>query len=221
MNKLKRMIVVGAAAGILFCGCQAAIDTETPVPYDDSKDKLLADAETKVAYYEGLAVNLQDRLLEVQSALYTSRAEYDALYALYQASNKEPSNEASGSSTSTAVDSFRYIKENGGVTVTAYLGKSKEVVLPTHIDGLPVLAVFDRAFSQNTDITSITLPEGVESIGWFAFSGCTSLQTVTLPASVQTISYGAFDNCNKDLTVVCPEKSYARQYAQSYGLKAK
>ncbi len=215
------MIVLGATVGLLFCGCQAIASTETPVPYDDSKDKLLAESETKIAYYEELVVNLQDRLLDVQSALYTSRAEYDALYALYQASNKDQSTESSNSISSTSADSFRYVKENGGVTITAYLGSSKDVVLPTHIDGLPIRAVSDRAFSQNHKITSVTLPEGVKSVGWFTFSGCTSLQTVTLPASLQSISYGAFENCHKELTVSCPQNSYAAQYAQSYGLKLK
>jgi len=221
MNKRKRLLAVGIALGLVLCGCQIATspEEETPVPYDDSKDKLLAESETKVAYYEDLVLTLQNQLLDVKGALYASRAEYNALYALYHASDKEDANETPTPPESTQVDSFRYIKENGGVTVTAYLGNSKEVVLPTYIDGLPVRAVFDRAFSGNANITSITVPLGVESIGWFAFSGCASLQRISLPSSIQSIAYGAFDNCHKDLTVSCPQNSYAAEYALSYGLR--
>lgn len=221
MNKRNRLIAVGLALGILLSGCQMTSrpveDTQTP--YEDPKDKLLKESETKAAYYEELVCSLQDQLLDVKSALYTSRAEYDALYALYQASNAEKEEAPSSALESTAVDSFRYVKENGGVTVTAYLGSAKEVVLPTHIDGLPVRAVFDRAFSGNVSVTSVTVPEGVESIGWFAFSGCASLKSVSLPSSIQAISYGAFDNCHKDLRVSCNPSSYAYQYALSYGLQ--
>ena len=69
MNKMKRMVIMGAAVGILFCGCQAASVTETPTSYDDTKDKLLQESQTKISYYEGLVVDLQEQLLDTKSAL--------------------------------------------------------------------------------------------------------------------------------------------------------
>ncbi len=40
--------------------------------------------------------------------------------------------------------------------------------------------------------TTLTIPDGVTTIGMQAFAGCESLTTVTIPSSVTSIGYGAF-----------------------------
>ncbi|WP_400223770.1 leucine-rich repeat domain-containing protein [Methanomethylophilus alvi] len=45
------------------------------------------------------------------------------------------------------------------------------------------------------DIKSVSLPDGLTSIGGFAFFGCTSLSSVTIPDSVTSIGNGAFSGC--------------------------
>lgn len=45
----------------------------------------------------------------------------------------------------------------------------------------------DNAFTNNTDITSVTIPEGVTKIGYRAFYGCTNLTDITIPNSVTEI----------------------------------
>lgn len=52
-------------------------------------------------------------------------------------------------------------------------------------------------FEGCTSLTSVTLPEGVTSIGYFAFSGCSSLTSVTIPKNVTSIGLGAFSDCKK------------------------
>ena len=84
-----------------------------------------------------------------------------------------------------------------------------------------VVAIADRAFENRTKLTSVVLPSGVETVGWFAFSGCVALSEVTIPDSVRSISYGAFLNCNASMTICCSANSYAERYAQSYGIKVK
>jgi len=218
MKYLKHIVAFGAVAGLLLYGCQASVDPSTTYG-DSTSDKLLDEAATKISYYESLVVDLQQEILDLKGTLYTTRAEYDALYALYHASDKQEPD--ASVEVTTNVKDFQYVKENGGIRILSYQGSDCEVVLPTHIDGLPVRAIHDRAFAQNTAITAVTLPEGVESIGWFAFSGCSALRTVSLPASLAAVAYGAFDYCHADLTVSCPQGSYASQYAASYGLKTK
>ncbi len=46
------------------------------------------------------------------------------------------------------------------------------------------------------DITSVTLFQGVKSIGEYAFFGCESLTSVTIPDGVITIGSCAFESCN-------------------------
>ncbi|MDD6405738.1 MAG: leucine-rich repeat protein, partial [Clostridiales bacterium] len=47
-----------------------------------------------------------------------------------------------------------------------------EIVIPSEIEGMPVTGISDYAFNGCDGLTSITIPEGVTSIGDEAFSGC-------------------------------------------------
>ena len=52
---------------------------------------------------------------------------------------------------------------------------------------------------------SVTIPEGVAEIGWYAFSGCTGLTSVTIPSSMTEISNYAFSGCTNLASVTIPE----------------
>jgi hypothetical protein len=53
----------------------------------------------------------------------------------------------------------------------------------------------DGAFRGCTALTTITLSDGVESIGGSAFQGCTELASIVIPDSVRHL-LSAFRNCN-------------------------
>ena len=90
------------------------------------------------------------------------------------------------------------------LTITSYDGIGKEVVVPAEIDGVPVVAIGDRAFEGRT-VTSVTLPDGVVSIGNFAFNNCSSLKTVTMGEGIETIGDNVFDGCIVIEDIVIPE----------------
>ena len=113
---------------------------------------------------------------------------------------------------------FEYIKENGGITITRYIGKQTSVTIPNKIEQLPVVKIGENAFAD-TKVKSVTLPSSCEEIDWFAFYGCYALTTVYISNEVNNIGYGAFDACSKSLTIYCERNSYAQQYAQSFGIK--
>ena len=76
----------------------------------------------------------------------------------------------------------------------------KSVSLP---DGLT--SIGEVAFRGCTSLSSVTIPDSVTSIGYYAFSGCTSLTSVTIPDSVTSIGYDAFFGCTSLSSVTIPD----------------
>ncbi|MBO7242648.1 MAG: leucine-rich repeat protein [Alistipes sp.] len=65
--------------------------------------------------------------------------------------------------------------------------------------------VYYGAFSGCSSLTSITIPEGVTSIGDGTFYGCSSLTSITIPESVTSIGYDAFSDCSSLTSITIPE----------------
>ena len=64
-----------------------------------------------------------------------------------------------------------------------------------------ITGIYASAFENCDDLTSVTIPNSVKSIGDNAFSSCTGLTSITIPNSVTSIGNNAFDYC-KNLTPV-------------------
>ena len=222
--------------------------SETPSvtqPSPDSKSE-----EALRTYYESLLADMRQALLDEKQADYITRRDYESRIselesklASLRGESREPTAgediPVSGSPThnqdaSTAAPAstspvpaetqapttaFHYRIEDGRVIITAYQGTAHDVIIPAEIAGFPVVRIGDNAF-QSAKITSVTLPDTVTSIGWFAFADCPYLVSVTFPVSVAFIGYGAFDGCPR-VTLYCPPDSYAASYADSFGLTRK
>ena len=59
--------------------------------------------------------------------------------------------------------------------------------------------------NENTEITDLTIPSGVTSIGDYAFHDCTGLTNVSIPSSVTSIGTEAFYGCTNLTNVNIPE----------------
>lgn len=91
------------------------------------------------------------------------------------------------------------------IQVVAYRGPGGDIVIP---DGITNIS---GAFQNNTDITSVTLPDSLEQIYSNSFSGCTSLTTVVMPDNFNfgysTIGDCAFENCASLTNINIPDNT--------------
>ena len=97
--------------------------------------------------------------------------------------------------TPNPVSDFNYEEnQDGTISITGYLGKALEVVIPSTIHGKAVTTIGDGAFMQ-TAITSITLPDTITKIGQNVFYNCHSLLNITFPKDLIKIGENSFTNC--------------------------
>lgn len=98
-------------------------------------------------------------------------------------------------------------REKGSVIITRYkdyTSPDADVVIPWVIVKSPVTGININAFSGNENIRSVTIPEGVKTIGQYAFGGCPNLQSVTLPKSLREMALGVFADCKRLESVTIP-----------------
>ena len=69
-----------------------------------------------------------------------------------------------------------------------------------------VTSIGDGAF-EYSGLTSITIPESVTSIGNDAFGWCSSLTSVTIPDGVTSIGSGTFSGCSSLTSITIPERA--------------
>ena len=90
---------------------------------------------------------------------------------------------------------FSFSTNNGAITLTKYTGAGGAVIIPSTINGFPVIEIGESAFWFCTSVTSVVIPDGVTTIGPRAFRDCLHMVSVTVPGSVRTIGGFAFRNC--------------------------
>ena len=94
---------------------------------------------------------------------------------------------------------YEYDANIGGMRITKYIGKLPDVVIPSTLDGEPVKAVGEYAFKNEDEtacqITSVTIPEGVTSLGDGAFRRCKNLSSVVIGDGVTKIGRNTFFGC--------------------------
>ena len=93
------------------------------------------------------------------------------------------------------------------------------ITIPNTIDTYPVTIIGKRAFEDNTDITSITIPASVIEIEYNAFKGMSWLETVTFEAgsNLEIIGDYVFKSCSSLTTIDIPEGVIViGEYAFSY-----
>ena len=86
-----------------------------------------------------------------------------------------------------------------GTQVIAYWGENSEVTIPEGVQSIGF-----GAFRDCKSLSSLTLPTSLQSIGDSVFYGCSSLTSLTLPSSLQSIGDGVFRDCKSLSSLTLP-----------------
>lgn len=90
---------------------------------------------------------------------------------------------------------FITVTDNGKIRITGYTGVCGDLKIPAKINGLPVVSIADNAFRDNLTLTSVTIPNGVTTLGSSCFRDCKNLASETMPNSVTSMGSGVFMGC--------------------------
>ena len=91
-----------------------------------------------------------------------------------------------------------------GGELVCYFGDDPVVTVPDGVRGIATDA-FSLARTENSKVTSVTLPDSVEYIAESAFGAQSELTTVNFGSGLKEIGFGAFGGCASLNNVVLPE----------------
>ena len=120
----------------------------------------------------------------------------------YDIANWNFPNVNNGARIEVTVNKITYLYAEHGTTakiIKSDVSNTNSIIpgiVPNTIDKT-VIAIADGAFSGNTKLESLTLPEGLKTIGANAFKGCTGLKWVVLSKDITSIGDDAFKDCAK------------------------
>lgn len=80
-----------------------------------------------------------------------------------------------------------------------------DIVVPSEYEGLPVTAVASSAFASKSNITSVTIPESVTSVGRYAFQYSRNLKSVKILNKNCSLGQKLFVECVSLETLVMPK----------------
>jgi hypothetical protein len=99
---------------------------------------------------------------------------------------------------------FNYSTNNGTVTIHGYAGPGGDLTIPGTIGALPVTAIADNVFFNVTNLTSVSFPETLRSLGDSAFEYCRGLTSITLPGSLTDLGVASFAACSGLVSATLP-----------------
>lgn len=117
---------------------------------------------------------------------------------------------------------FKYrILDDGTLEIIEYMGNGGDVYVPGDVDGMQVTSIGRSAFADDRGIKTprgtVTIPEGITTIGDRAFNGWYNLNAVYIPLSVVNIGDNIFNGC-KELKVYGYSGSDMEYYALNQGV---
>lgn len=231
MKKRALSLVLCAAAIMALCGCGSKSESSAPSVAQPDNDRVNPVEEVKpeweykeMYYGSGFAVtayNGKSATATIPSEIdgapitqigYSFSVENDVTTTLKIPACIEYIGSINGKGLTDFVveeGNERYYSKDGCLYYNGYFA-STFIRCPQGRSG--TVTVEDRtkliernAFEDCAGLTSVGLPESLESIGGAAFSDCASLTDVNLPEGLTSIGYSAFQDCTSLETLDIPE----------------
>lgn len=75
------------------------------------------------------------------------------------------------------------LSEDGTYYIVSGIGTAidKDIIIPEKHDGMPVSEISSTAFRNQTQITSVKIPESIQLISKGAFNGCSGIESMVVP----------------------------------------
>jgi hypothetical protein len=101
-------------------------------------------------------------------------------------------------------DSIKTVKIGKGITsISEYAfegyGNLTEVTIPGTVTTIGRMAFYE------TGLKKLDLPEGVTTLGWMAFAYCTNLKSVEIPGTMKSVGSSAFSRCSNVTSIKLSE----------------
>jgi hypothetical protein len=103
-------------------------------------------------------------------------------------------------------DNVKYILMNGTLLVEGLASYANQLMVPAEVNGHPVRGIMPQAFAPNPVhiFDSISLPQGLQTIGASAFENVRFGSTLVIPSTVTSIGEGAFSRASLPGTMTIP-----------------
>lgn len=126
------------------------------------------------------------------------------------------------------------VEQDGTATITGYEGMVNTLVIPSEIDGYPVLKIDVQAFATSGEelyndensycsVETLIIEDGITEIELEAFLNCKNLKTVTLPNTLNYVWDMAFCGCDSLKEIKIPsgtgqicEAAFGYEYECNY-----
>ena len=211
----KKTIIVLLSALIVFSSVFYACNDSSSNTDKESTTTDLEQSNDKIAELEAM---IQAILKDQQASESEKNRQLEELRVELEKLQQETHTDKSTAPEVTLPNTeFKYTITNGMACITEIITIEENIIIPYTLDGYKVYSIGSEVLSSQS-VKSITVSSGIEKIDWFAFKNCPQLSSVTIPDTVRSIGYGAFDNSSSAFVLRCSRDSFAHRYAQSYGL---